>query len=49
VDDPYAGYPRRWSFLIDPAGIVRVVYDVTDVATHSGDVLTDLHAFGAET
>jgi peroxiredoxin Q/BCP len=35
ADDPYAGYPRRWSFLIDPAGVVRSVYDVTDVATHS--------------
>jgi peroxiredoxin len=49
ADDPYADYPRRWSFLIDPAGIVRVVYDVTDVAAHAGDVLTDLRAFGAGT
>ena len=45
--EPYADYPRRWSFLIDPAGIVRTVYDVTDVASHAGDVLIDLQAFGA--
>jgi peroxiredoxin len=46
ADEPYADYPRRWSFLIDPAGVVRVVYDVTDVAAHAGDVLTDLRSFG---
>jgi peroxiredoxin Q/BCP len=49
ADDHYAAYPRRWSFLIDPAGIVRVVYDVTDVAAHAGEVLTDLRAFGLGT
>ena len=46
ADEPYADYPRRWSFLIDPAGIVRIVYDVTDVAAHAGDVLDDLQSFG---
>jgi peroxiredoxin len=32
------------SFLIDPGGIVRFVYDVTDVAVHADDVLADLRA-----
>ncbi len=41
-DDPYAPYPRRMSFLIDPAGMVRRIYDVTDVAAHADDVLADL-------
>jgi len=41
-DDPYAPYPRRMSFLIDPAGTVRRVYDVTDVAVHADEVLADL-------
>ena len=44
--DPYAAYPRRWSFLIDPAGVVRAVYDVTDVATHADEVLGDLRTLG---
>jgi peroxiredoxin len=30
------------SFLIDPDGIVRTVYRVTDVSTHAGEVLADL-------
>jgi len=43
-DDKFAAFPRRMSFLIDPDGIVREVYDVTDVAANAGDVLTDLRA-----
>jgi hypothetical protein len=30
------------SFLVDPAGTISVVYDVTDVAAHAGDVVRDL-------
>jgi peroxiredoxin len=32
------------SFLIDPEGIVKKVYEVTDVAAHAGDVIADLEA-----
>jgi peroxiredoxin len=35
-------FPLRYSFLIDPTGVVRASYDVTDVATHAAEVLADL-------
>ncbi len=41
-DDKYATFPRRYSYLIDPDGVIRHAYDVTDVATHADDVLADL-------
>ena len=44
ADDRFAAFPRRISFLIDPGGLVRRVYDVADVATHADDVLADLRA-----
>ncbi len=44
-EDPYASFPRRVSYLIDPDGILRKIYDVTDPGGHAGEVLTDLAAF----
>lgn len=38
----WAAVPRRVTFLIDPARMVRRVYDVADVASHADEVLTDL-------
>ena len=38
----YADYPQRYSFLIDPDGVVRKTYDVDDVAGHAAKVLADL-------
>ena len=38
----WAHVPERRTFLIDPHGIVRAVYDVTDVYAHPGQVLADL-------
>jgi peroxiredoxin Q/BCP len=46
-DDKYADFPRRYSYLIDPEGIVRRAYDVADVAAHATHVLRDLEALGA--
>jgi peroxiredoxin Q/BCP len=43
--DKFAPFPRRMSYLIDPDGIVRMIYDVTDVAAHADEVLVDLRAF----
>jgi peroxiredoxin Q/BCP len=40
--DKFEEFPLRLSFLIDPEGIVRATYDVTDVAAHADDVLRDL-------
>jgi hypothetical protein len=45
-DEQYADFPRRRSFLIDPDGIVRRIYDVTDTAGHPQQVLDDLMALG---
>ena len=41
---PYVNYPHRYSFLIDPDGVVRRSYDVDDVARHAALVLADLDA-----
>ena len=35
-------YPERRTFLIDADGVVRKVYDVTDVHGHAETVLADL-------
>ena len=37
-------YARRVTFLIDPMGVVRKVYDKVDVTKHSEEVLADLDA-----
>jgi peroxiredoxin Q/BCP len=39
---PYADSPHRYSFLIDPEGVVRRAYDVDDVGRHAAHVLADL-------
>jgi len=46
ADEQYADFPRRRSFLIDPSGVVRKIYDVTDTAGHPQQVLDDLLALG---
>jgi peroxiredoxin Q/BCP len=45
-DEQYRDFPRRRSFLIDPDGVVRKIYDVTDTAGHPQQVLDDLIALG---
>jgi thioredoxin-dependent peroxiredoxin len=45
-DEQYGDFPRRRSFLIDPDGVVRKIYDVTDTAGHPQQVLDDLLALG---
>jgi peroxiredoxin Q/BCP len=37
-----AGFAKRLTFLIDPAGQVRKVYEVTDFSGHSSQVLADI-------
>lgn len=39
-----AGWPRRISYLIDPAGLIHRAYDPVDPATHAATVLQDLEA-----
>ena len=43
-DDQYASMPKRVSFLIDPDGVIRKTYEVSDPAGHADAVLTDLDA-----
>ena len=38
----YADYPERFSYLIDPAGVIRRSYAVHDVAGHAAMVIADL-------
>ena len=38
----YAAFPLRYSYLIDPVGIIRRAYDVVEVDAHADLVLHDL-------
>jgi peroxiredoxin len=40
--DKFAEFPRRYSYLIDPDGLIHRSYDVTDVARHADDVIADV-------
>jgi peroxiredoxin Q/BCP len=40
--EKFAEFPKRYSFLIGPDGVIRQAYDVTDVARHADVVLADL-------
>jgi peroxiredoxin Q/BCP len=42
--DQYERFPIRISYLIDPDGVIRHAYAVTDVAGHADEVLRDLSA-----
>jgi peroxiredoxin len=44
----WAKVPERRTFLIDPVGVVRHVYDVTDVHGHPAEVLADLGRLGGD-
>ena len=41
-DEKYPGYPRRVTYLIDPAGVVRKSWEVGDVNAHADEVLTTI-------
>jgi peroxiredoxin Q/BCP len=43
-DDQYAAFPMRLSYLVDPGGVIRRAYVVSDVAGHAAEVLADLEA-----
>jgi peroxiredoxin len=44
----WAGVPQRVTFLIDPARLVRRVYEVSDVGHHADEVLADLRELTSE-
>jgi len=41
-DDKLADFAQRIAYLIDPDGVIRRSYSVTDVNTFAADVLGDL-------
>ncbi len=46
--EKFANFPRRYSFLIDPAGLIHRSYDVTDVAEHAAMVIADVEQAGRQ-
>ena len=44
IREPGNPLPKRNSFLIDPTGVIRRVYEVSDVKTHPDEVLSDIVA-----
>lgn len=42
--DERANFALRIAYLIDPEGIIRKAYEVTDVTGFAAEVLDDLHA-----
>jgi peroxiredoxin len=47
ADEGNPDYPRRKTFLIDPDGVIRKIYTVTDTAAHPDEVLADIKQFSA--
>jgi peroxiredoxin Q/BCP len=43
-EEQFAALARRIAYLIDPGGVIRKAYEVTDVQSFAGDVLADLDA-----
>ena len=42
ADEQYPEFARRKTFLIDPQGIVRKIFTVTDVGAHPDEVLAEI-------
>jgi len=42
ADDAQAQYPKRVSYLIDPAGRIRKAYPKVNAAAHPEEILADL-------
>ena len=42
--EPYADYAQRIAYLIDPEGVIRKAYEVSDVNAFATDVLADVSA-----
>jgi len=41
-DDKFPNLAKRISYLIDPQGIIRIVYEVSDPQGHAEKVIEDL-------
>jgi thioredoxin-dependent peroxiredoxin len=49
ADDPHPQYARRVTYLLDPRGVVRRSYQVTDIEAHLDQVLADAEELIAAT
>jgi thioredoxin-dependent peroxiredoxin len=36
-------FSKRFSYLIDPEGVIRKLYEVSDIPVHPAEVLADLY------
>lgn len=36
-------FSKRYSYLIDPGGVIRKSYEVSDIPVHAAEVLADLY------
>lgn len=43
-DEQYPDFPKRITYLIDPAGGIAKVYEVSDIDAHADQILQDLAA-----
>ena len=48
-EEPSPEYAKRRTYVIDPDGVIRKAYRVSDIAGHPGQVLDDLEALGVAT
>ena len=46
-DEQWADFANRYTFLIDPDGVVRKVYQVKDAGAHPDEVLEDIKTLSA--
>jgi peroxiredoxin len=45
--EPSPDNAKRRTYLIDPAGVIRKAYRVTDIPAHAQQVIDDLHVLMA--
>jgi len=48
-DEPSPEFAKRRTYLIDPDGIIRKAWRVTDIPAHPDEVLAELRSLGAVT
>jgi peroxiredoxin Q/BCP len=49
ADEQYADFARRVAYLIDPDGVIRKAYEVSDVEGFAATVLEDLRGLAGGT
>jgi thioredoxin-dependent peroxiredoxin len=47
-DEKSPEFAKRRTYLIDPEGVIRKAYRVTDIPAHPGEVLDDARRLAAE-